>query len=178
MPVSDLSHVPAVMGEVVRLGPRRICDVGVGFGKYGVLCREVLDATYGRCRRNEWHTVIDGIEGFVNYNNPCWGVYDGLDIHDISCVYQALVNYDLVLFMDVMEHFPKEVGQTILQTLVQNNKQVIVSVPIGDCPQGAVFGNEYEVHRASYQPKDFDMYNGIVLHRGTCFVMSIKGAQC
>lgn len=178
MPVSDLSHVPVVMSEVMRLNPGRVYDVGVGFGKYGVLCREVLDATYGRCRPNDWGVVINGVEGFVKYRNPCWELYDDV-LHgvDIASIYDTIIGYDLVLFMDVMEHFPKEVGQTILQTLVQNNKQVIVSVPIGDCPQGAVFGNEYEVHRASYQPKDFNMYNGIVLHRGTCFVMSIKGGH-
>ncbi len=44
MPVSVYNHVPAVLEEVQRLNPHTVMELGVGFGKWGVLVREVLDA--------------------------------------------------------------------------------------------------------------------------------------
>jgi hypothetical protein len=176
MPVSDVDNLAPILHEVVRLNPSGILDLGIGFGKMGVLCREVLDAVHGRCQVNDWRTIICGVEGFESYENPAWGAYTKVTIADFRTMYEKVVGWPLVMLIDSLEHLERPEADVILRYLVVHNKQVIVSVPVGECPQEAVFGNEFERHRATYQgPKDFESYTCKVLHNGVCCVVSIKG---
>ncbi len=42
----------------------------MGFGKYGVLLREVFDIPYERYEKKSWQLKIDVIEGYNGYKNP------------------------------------------------------------------------------------------------------------
>jgi hypothetical protein len=183
MPVSDIWNIAPILSEVQTLQPKTICDLGIGFGKYGVLCREVLDAVHGRVSAQEGKVFILGFEGFDDYSNPAWKCYDLVMIADFAKLHEVqykayLREHDLILMIDSLEHIEKAEGLALLRRLVKDNKQVIVSVPLGTCPQGAVFGNELERHRATYTGvEDFAEYNGRykVLYQGVCLVLSIKG---
>ena len=48
MPTSWYQAVPAIIDLVHMDGPQSILDIGVGFGKYGVLLRESIDIPYER----------------------------------------------------------------------------------------------------------------------------------
>lgn len=181
MPISDYRHIPQVLDEVYRLQPERTIELGIGFGKWGVLLREVLDAMYGHCRTDQWNRMIWGVEGFARYRNPCWDTYTGVDICDFTSdtsngMTWNLAGWDLVLMMDSLEHLEPEIGAAFLDSLVMCNKQVIISVPNGYMPQDeAVYGNELEKHRTTFHGPEFDRYEHTVLHLGLCRVVSIKG---
>lgn len=174
MPVSDIGSIGPILYCVQRLQPKGILDLGCGFGKYGVLCREILEAVHGRCRPDQWENTICGVDGFKDYANPCWGVYNNVAIEDFSRHYEKIVGWPLILLVDSLEHVNKELGITILDWVVKNNQNVIVSVPLGFCPQSAVFGNSFETHRATWVMADFDRYRHEVLHVGVCGVVLIK----
>ncbi len=173
MPISDIHAIPAILDEVYRLQPERMIELGIGFGKYGVLCREVLDAMYGRCRPNQWQRKIYGIEGFKEYANPCWEIYDSVTVADFTTV--PVDGYDLVLMVDSLEHLEPAAGRAYLDGLIARNRHVIVSVPLGSMPQGATFGNEYECHRTTFHGNEFGRYGATSLHQGLCFAVSIPG---
>lgn len=175
MPVSEMDNVPAIARYVATLKPAGIMDLGVGFGKYGAICREVLDAVNGRCHSGSWAHTICGVEGFRDYSNPLWGVYNNVAIADIRTAYEGVQGWPLVLMIDVLEHFEREEGMAILHTLVEKNENVIVSVPLGHCPQGTCFGNELETHRTTFEKNDLAHYKGQVLHEAVCLVLAIKG---
>lgn len=182
MPVSDMYNVPSILEEVSRLNPKGVLDLGVGFGKYGALCREVLDAVHGRVSLKTWEALICGIEGFGDYRNPLWDVYNSVTVAKFEDEYTKIKNWPLILMIDSLEHLPKPDALIILQHLVTHNKHVIVSVPVGNWPQGAVFGNELERHQSVWNDHtDFSaydykvLYNGPKLQRGACVVVSIKG---
>src|SRR3990172_4963587 len=124
MPISDINAIPAIVNEIYRLQPERMIELGIGFGKYGVLCREVLDAMYGHCRPDRWFRKIDGVEAHGAYENPCWKVYNWIDITDFST--RSTNGYDLVLMVDSLEHLEPERGRAFLEALVQKNRHVIV----------------------------------------------------
>lgn len=179
MPVSDQQSISAIMKEVCRLRPKKVLDLGVGWGKYGVLCREMLDIEAGRLNKEEWTTAIIGYEGFEKYRNP---------IHDYA--YDAVyymnfldamphANHDVVLMIDSLEHIDKPAGQFFLDHLLKRNKHVIVSCPTGQyyMEQGAVNGNEFERHRAHWEPVDFEVRGGKILYQGVCVVASMKGQR-
>ena len=176
MPISDMAAVPAIVAEVYRLQPERMIELGIGFGKYGALCREALDAMYGRCRPDQWRREISGVEGFAGYRNPAWDCYTRWEVRDFTD--PAPAGWPLVLMVDALEHLEPERGREFLAGLVAHNAHVIVSVPLGRMDQGPTFGNDFECHRTTYHGPELLAYPGArQLHRGMCLAVSIPGAS-
>lgn len=172
MPISDMGAVPAIAAEINRLQPVRVLDLGVGFGKYGAIIREIVDAQYGRCRPDQWHRRIDGAEGHEEYRNPLWDLYDNVWIGDFTA--RPWTDYHLVLMVDSLEHLEPEAGRDFLSLLLRHNERVIVSVPLGPMVQDAAFGNEFERHRTTFSGREFDRYKAKQLYRGMCLAVSIE----
>lgn len=78
--------VPTLVEAIAKLDPESILDVGVGFGKYGVLLREALEIPQNRYDKQSWKIRIDGVEAFEKYRNP---------LHDFAynhLYYEAIEN--------------------------------------------------------------------------------------
>ena len=179
MPVSDQANITPIMLEVARLRPKKILDLGVGWGKYGLLCREMLDIEAGNLDKKSWQTGIIGYEGFEAYRNPIHDyAYDAVYYMDFMKALPFL-GYDLVLMIDSLEHISKVEGYKLLDQLLSRNKNVIVSCPTGASylEQGAVYGNEFERHRAHWTTEDFEVRGGKILYHGVCVVASLKGQR-
>lgn len=174
MPISNWNQIPAIMNEVYRLQPKTVLDLGIGFGKYGPLLREVLDGMHGRCRPAQWGKILVGYEAHADYENPCWSCYNVVWRLDFAAR-DFVMYFDVALMIDSLEHLEPERGAAFLEELVQRNKHVIISVPVVHMPQEAVYGNEFERHRTHYNLNSFDQYNPEVLFRGETAVFSIKG---
>lgn len=177
MPLSDSGNLPAIANELERLQPKGIIELGVGFGLMGALARNYLEARHGRVQSQDWETVIVGVEGFASYSNPCWNCYNNVIVADFRQYYQSVQGWDCVLMIDSLEHVEDTEAKVILEYLVRNNERVIVSVPIGVCPQDGVFGNELETHRSVWYPDSFWNYRHTILHKGVCVVVSIQGGK-
>lgn len=164
------------MGEIQRLSPKSVLDIGVGFGLYGVICRQLLDGQHGRLRRADWKACIIGYEAWKPYENICWDCYSGMNIAPLMIVDVFQFGYDLVLMIDVLEHFEAERGREILRKLVAQNKHVIVSVPNGVMEQGETFGNPFEAHKWTFNgTEEFAEYKFKLIHQSVCTVVSIEG---
>lgn len=140
------------MALVVYLKPASILDIGVGFGKYGVLCREYLELWDGRGNYSEFLRRIDGVEAFKDYITPLHKfVYNRLYDEDVINIIDKIdIAYDLVLLIDVLEHFNKEQGNSLLCKIMRNNKGVIISTPKKVSDQKDAFNNKYEIHKSQW----------------------------
>lgn len=175
MPVSESANLAPIANYLENLQPKGIFDMGCGTGLYGCLLRSYLDGRHGRVQQGDWQVTIVGLEGFREYANPLWNAYDNVTIGDISKVYEGITGWNVVLALDCMEHLEKDVAKIILQTLVHQNDCVIVSVPIGNCPQDACFGNELERHRSTwFGVNEFDAFSYQVLHNSVCLVVALR----
>jgi hypothetical protein len=155
MPTSDYHQISDVLHVIEQARPARVLDVGVGFGKWGFLCREILDVYAGRLQPESWKTVIDGVEIFEPYRNPTWSLaYDKVHIGDAREVVPRLGRYDLILCCDVIEHFEKMAGLAFIDELLRHAPLLIVTTPVGSAPQGAVHGNVHETHLSSWTRED------------------------
>ena len=151
MPSSQYYHISIIMEMIISLNPRSVMDMGSGFGKFGVLCREYLELWDGR-QKYEFNRRIDCVEIFLQYISPLHKyVYDNVYNENIIEIAPKLdTKYDLVLLIDVLEHFEKIDGINLLNTLLAKNESVLIITPKKPTPQKDAFGNVYETHRSRW----------------------------
>jgi hypothetical protein len=157
MPTSHYLQINEIIQMVNYIRPASVLDVGVGFGKYGMLLREYLKFWSPRDDLNVRTGRIDGIEIFESYITAGQKYYyDSIYIGNALDIMPNLKNYDLILLIDVLEHLNQDDGHELLTLCQKRAEYVIISTPIKMNVQGAAFGNEFEMHRAQWQPKDFE----------------------
>jgi hypothetical protein len=148
--------------ELVRkLNPASILDVGVGFGRWGILFREFLEIWENSGYDGKWERTIDGIEifpGYIKdyhkyfYNNIFMG--DALDILE-----RTDKQYDLINFGDVIEHFDKTSGEKLIETAMDKSKYVLINIPIGKhWAQSGTKENPNEAHKSIWYNNDFTKF--------------------
>lgn len=140
MPTSFPSSIPTIIKLMQQVDPKRVLDIGIGMGKYGVLAREY-------CPKLE---LLDGIEAYEPYMSYQWGIYDHIELGDARN--STAKPYDLVLLIDIIEHLSHEDAKAMLARY--SDATIIVSTPIED--YRAHYDNHYEDHIAHYPITWFD----------------------
>lgn len=179
MPTSDNRTISPILHKIIGVMPRSILDLGIGYGKYGALCREYVDFNREDGIRHialhsAWKVFILGIEGFAEYRNPLWEIYSQVRVEDFSDRdnWMHYDDFDLVLLLDALEHLPDKIGIELLEFLRRHNRNVLVSVPEGEYPQDAMYGNGLECHRSVWTADKLQEIGGDnveVFYRGeTC----------
>lgn len=163
------------MDRVVRLQPKSVMDIGVGYGKWGLLLRESLDWGPGRLDRVSWQTRIDGIEAFP-YASPLhsW-VYDTIIQQDVLHCVDIVKDYDLVLMNDVIEHIEKVPAMDLIRSFTRSNSVVIISTPVEFFTQ-EIADNDYEQHVSHWALEDFKEFTfDFTIAGNAAIVVSLAG---
>lgn len=149
MPSSQYYQLNEILEIVMLLKPRSVLEIGPGFGKYGFLCREYLELWDGRERYGDWQCRIDCIEACEQYVTPAHRfIYDNIYTGNALDLLSQLENrYDLVLMVDVLEHFSFDDGLNLLQQCQALSDHILIASPRHVNLQEGVFGNPYERHR-------------------------------
>jgi len=157
MPSSHSNQLNEIVRLICLTDPQSLLDIGIGFGKYGFLAREYLELWDGREKYGDWKRRIDGIEVFPQYVTPMHKIiYNNVYIGNAIDVLPALKeNYDLVLLIDVLEHFDFQEGIRLLEECKRRCRNIIVSTPRWMTAQKDAFGNPFETHRFQWQRKHF-----------------------
>lgn len=166
MPFSYSSQLSTIIGFAEQQNPQAILDVGVGMGQYGFLLRinlenvnlfEIQGATAWQRNKDQWKVIIDGIEGYAGYITP---------VHDYAYTHLMIGNaleilptiesnfYELVLAIDILEHFDKTDGKAFLRECRRVCRgPVLVSTPKEFIEQ-EVTANPLENHRSHWTEED------------------------
>lgn len=167
MPSSNPETLPVAINLLWKLMPKRVLDIGAGYGKYGVLFREYLEERHaGIADPNSLNTPqgrrkrmvrIDAVEGFAAYIGDLHKVvYDNVYIENILEFVKKNWKYDVICMFDVLEHLDKAVATNLLQELVARATMgVLISVPAHVIIKHAVFDNPLETHRSTWNSCDF-----------------------
>jgi hypothetical protein len=80
--------------------------------------------------------------------------YKLMDVMDITKEYQDK-SFDVVLASDVIEHLRKEDGLRLVDMMERlARKKVIIFTPNGFLKQGAVDGNNYQIHLSGWEVEE------------------------
>lgn len=166
MPFSQSSQISTIVGCIEKLQPASVLDVGVGMGQYGFLLRSNLEhinlfevnGSEGRQRpREQWKIRIDGIEGFAGYLTPVhqWA-YNEVRIGDALKLLPTIADgsYELVIAIDILEHFDTAQGVQFLQHCRRiARRMALISTP-KDFHEQHVEANPFEDHRSVWSQAD------------------------
>lgn len=137
---SDPVNKPVIykyLKEISKEGKNiSILDLGMGSGEFGLLVRSIF------CDKAR----LEGVEVWTKYKNPLWELYDKIIISDLTKI--KIKQYDIILFIDVLEHLDRDEGERILDMIEQKaTKAIVISTPTSLFPQGKLWGNPYETHK-------------------------------
>lgn len=168
----------------------RILDIGVGGGRWGLLMRDCFEWHGERYFKKDWVCTVNGIEAWAEYHNPVWDyAYNHVRTQPLQDSMEWIENdqpYDLIIFMDVIEHLPKEEGVAILKRLVARcRKQLYICFPWDKKKKPplrdrAIYGNPFEKHVALWNVQEDLVPNYKVLHytqTAACIQGEYKGSN-
>lgn len=134
MPYSSESGKAYIRKIVGRVKHDRMLDIGCGSGTYAKMFPEASWVGV-----EAWEPYID--EFGLN------DLYDEVILSDARALRIAtLGRFDVAILGDVLEHMESSDAAVLLEKVKTIADIVIVSIPLGHHPQGAVNGNSYEIH--------------------------------
>jgi len=161
MGTSNWQNISYNISLIRKINPGSILDVGVGFGRWGILFREFLEIWDNAIYDGRWERIVDGVEIYSGYIKEYHKYfYNSIYIIDaLEFLRNLEKEYDLINFGDVIEHLEKNKGEELLELAVQKSKFVLVTVPIGKhWPQEGTAQNPYEEHKSTWYNRDFLKY--------------------
>jgi SAM-dependent methyltransferase len=146
MPIGSLSIFPEIIRLTILNNPKKILEVGIGYGINGAGIRNWYNSDV---KKRE--TLLIGIEAWDDYCNPLWDLYDSVIREPIQNVKKLTYKFDVIIMTDVLEHFTDEDALLVIDKLkswLTPNGVILISTPAIWIPQEAWEGNEYETHRS------------------------------
>ncbi len=161
MGTSNWQNIPYCVEILMKIAPKSVLDVGVGFGRWGMIVREFCDVWFQRVFRDQWAVRLEGIEAFARSITDYHRVfYNQIHLGDAAELVGKLPGpWDVTIYGDVLEHFTKKTAVRLIETSLANSAYVLLNIPLGEeHPQEDAYGNEYERHRSSWEAEEFNAY--------------------
>ncbi len=156
MPTSQPRTLTPIHTIIQAINPETVIDLGVGHGKTGVLVREYLDIMRLRYKRTDWKTKIYGLEIYSEYQNQLWDyAYNKVFIGDALKTMPNLPSAQLILALDIWEHFTHDYAMDLLETCLNHGTFLLICTPKKPLSQGTVLGNKHEMHISKWSPHNF-----------------------
>ena len=172
MPSSNPDVIGYICDYIIRKQPKSVLDCGMGFGKYGMLAREYTDIWNGRIKKKDWKTVIDGVEVFKNYITHQRYIYTNVFEEGIYHYIERIKHkYDLILLVDVLEHFDKKAGEAVLKKIKEKGRNAIIVTPVEPSQQGDVNNNRFERHISKWSYEELAEYGTVITQYDRTFIL-------
>jgi len=130
---------------------QKVFDVGMGYGKYGFLLREYKETPHGRFKLGDFKIRIDGLEPFHQAITFQKQIYDNIYFSDLEN-FIPFVQYDLMLWIDILEHMPKEESIKQFNRYKPFAKQHLIATPKTFIKQKLEVNEHYDQHRSLIKP--------------------------
>lgn len=150
MPSSYVDSFPPIVKLLIDLQPEKVIDIGPGWGKYGLACREYLPDL----------VALDAIEVRQGRLSVQDAIYDNVWTGDVRSYTSGRFwsRWGLALIIDVIEHLPIVEGHLLLDTILTNGCGVLVATPKTWIEQYDEH-NPYEEHVSFWEWTEFQEHN-------------------
>lgn len=158
MGTSNWQQIPFCVEVLLDVCPMRVLDLGIGFGRWGMLVREFCEEWKGRSHRENWRVQLEGIEIFPkNVEEYHHFFYSWVHVGDAAQIIQQMQErWHLIICGDVLQLWPRAIAEQVLSRALDLADYVLVNSPIGEgWERTSLSGNSFEEHRSFWQLKDF-----------------------
>jgi 2-polyprenyl-3-methyl-5-hydroxy-6-metoxy-1,4-benzoquinol methylase len=131
---------------------KSVLDIGVGYGKYGFLIREYLETHHGRFKKGEFKIRVDGVEPFQEMLTFQYQIYDNIYLKPIQQLEVQKGQYDLILWIDILEHMEPEEAVATFNRLKSAGREHLIATPKTFQRQNIIVNTEYDQHRSLIKP--------------------------
>ncbi|MGD0405739.1 MAG: class I SAM-dependent methyltransferase [Candidatus Bathyarchaeia archaeon] len=142
--MTDYELYRFILRELPDLNEMTVLDCGCARGVWGYLLRS---------EKNGYKTTIIGLDRYNPYLSFCktFHVYNNLVKADIRHLPFRDSAFEIVIAIEVLEHLEKTDGTKFLSELERVCKRkLVLSTPNGFWKQGALGGNNLELHRSGW----------------------------
>lgn len=144
MPSSFVDSYAPIVKLLIERDPQHVMDIGPGFGKYGLACREYLPNLM-------FIAAIDVPPGRLTTQDA---IYDHVFVGDVRDTSENFFRgYQIALLIDVIEHMPIDDGHVVLNTIQRAGCMPLVSTPKIFTEQHDE-SNPYETHVSLWEWHD------------------------
>ena len=161
MASSFVEQIPTIIRLIQSLGPKRVLDIGKGFGKYGFLIHEYVGIDNlkridpSKTLAELSNLKIDAVEADKDLMLPHLNqIYTTTFAGDVTKIYKDLPSFELVLMIDVIEHLDKGSAVEVLKYFLELNTNILIATPINYFQQ-ELYESDYEHHISHWKLKDF-----------------------
>lgn len=164
MPTSNKELKNEITEWYKTLNPRTVLDVGTGEGTYCTLLKHLNNSIW--IGIEAWAPYIKKFDLDSKYNMMIVS-----DIKYLSFGSLPFHELDLLIIGDCLEHLEKGIAVSLINKFKSYAKNIFISIPHGDCPQGSLDGNWFEKHRSTW---DHEELKNILLESGY-LIDNLKG---
>lgn len=148
MPSSFADSFAPIVKMLVDAQPAAVLDIGPGWGKYGLACREYLQHLVAL-------EAVEVPEGRLPTQDVIYDVVHESDARKIGS--DVFAGFDVVLLVDVIEHMTREEGFELLAAVRATGPHVILATPKLFFHQHDE-RNPYEDHVSHWEWTDFERF--------------------
>lgn len=159
-------NIPIILETVLSKNPMKVIDIGAGMGKYGLLVREQYLSS--KARKGDLSPLdditIDAIEDteyFFEFRRGLLEiVYDNVFKKSVFDSVNILEEkkYDMVLFIDTVEHWEKEKTLELLRKINQYS-DILISTPKRTGMYTKHYYGDPRHHITQWDESDFNEFN-------------------
>ncbi len=176
MPSSNISSIFDILESIRLINAKSILDIGVGFGKWGLLIREYFDLRpHKKKGYDDWSIQLDGIEANEKYLTPVHDyIYNKIFIGEaIDILSNNNLYYDLIIAIDILEHFTKNEAYTFIKLCKNRARTILINTPNIYYKLQREYFNDYMLHNSGWDADDFIKLEAkYIWHRGI-YVLAI-----
>lgn len=155
-------NISPILDIIVETNPKRILDIGSAFGKFGLLAREAIIST--RAEGQDLEPVDDLEIGCVEmakyfqnmpYHENLYNFHYHEDARTIE--WKEMPKFDLVMLIDVVEHWEKEEAIKVIADIkINTGAKILISTPRETVMYDqAIYGKDCPTHKSQWTPTDF-----------------------
>lgn len=168
---SFAENIKNILEAIVETDPKKILDIGSAFGKYSIMAREAILSV--RAERGDL-TPVDDLEiGCVEmakyfhelpWHEKLYQFHYHTDARNIE--WKDMPKFDLVLLIDVVEHWSKEDSKKLIEDIKNNTgAKVLISTPKDVYfYKEEYYGKDCPKHVSQWSREDFE---GFILDKST-----------
>lgn len=152
-------NIPYCIQTLRAIDPKRVLDMTVGLGYWGMIIREFCDGGASQNQPEDWQIYLVGADIFSKDTNAqSKFLYNQIYSGGISTICSQFdPDWNVILFNDILENLDKTEALDLLSWALNTGDYVLVNVPLGEDEQESTGeAHSSSANKSEWRLRDFE----------------------